>query len=605
MSNIQNWDLIQSNKNTGTQKLKCPACTDTRKNKADRSLYVNFNNGIAKCFNTGCDALFFRDSIQKSIVQNNYTLPEQTWQNYTTLSDGMVKYCEARKINQYTLKHFNVTEEKQYQPQLLKEVNNIVFNFFEGDTVVNKKYRSGDKKFTQSKNGKPILYNINSIIGENEAYIVEGEFDVLALYEIGIKNVVSLPSGANDNDNYWINSEPYLTDIKKFYICTDNDTSGNVVAEKIAQRLGRYRCERVIFESKDANDDLINGVLEKSINNKKKYPVSGTFSTTDLIEKMIELHDNGLPSCITVKNKSFGNFNEIFKLMYGHLCISTGIPSHGKSNFTEWLVLNYLLENDIKASFFSPEHQPMELHMSTFVQKAIGKNYFYDIDGTPRCSKLEVMQFHDWAKQKLYLTSPENGEFATWDWIFEKFKEQIYSFGINIFVIDAWNKVEFTGNRSERENITKVLSRLTMFAQQNNVLIIVVAHPTKMKKENGVYEKPTLYDVSGSADFRNQAHDGYSIYRNFGEDTFTTFTNLKTKYSFQGDIGGAVEFEYHKPSGRYYYRGSNVQDRNLLDKVKEPLEVETSPFPMIPLEDVKTVFDSDLPWEDNNEKPPF
>jgi hypothetical protein len=126
MSNIQNWDLIQSNKNTGTQKLKCPACTDTRKNKQDRSLYVNFNSGIAKCFNTGCDALFFRESIQKSIVQNNYTLPEQTWQNYTTLSDALVKYCEDRKINQYTLKYFNITEEKQYQPQLQKEAKNIV-----------------------------------------------------------------------------------------------------------------------------------------------------------------------------------------------------------------------------------------------------------------------------------------------------------------------------------------------------------------------------------------------------------------------------------------------------------------------------------------------
>ena len=360
-----------------------------------------------------------------------------------------------------------------------------------------------------------------------------------------------------------------------------------------------------MFDGKDANQDLIDGVLEKSINNKKKYPVSGTFSTTDLIDKMIELHNNGLPSCITVKNTAFGNFNDVFKLMYGHLCIGTGIPSHGKSNFTEWLVLNYLLENDVKASFFSPEHQPMELHMSTFVQKAIGKNYFFDIDGTPRCTKLEVMQFHEWANQKLYLTSPENGEFATWDWIFDKFKEQIYSFGINIFVVDAWNKVEFTGNRTERENITKVLSRLTQFAQQNNVLIIVIAHPTKMKKESGVYEKPTLYDVSGSADFRNQTHDGFCIYRNFGEDSFTTFTNLKTKYSFQGTIGEIVEFDYHKPSGRYYPRGGKVQDNNLLQPKQETLEIETSPFPMIALEDVKTVFDNDLPFDDNNLDVPF
>lgn len=606
MNNINSWELIETKKINGTEKLKCPICTPTRKNKNDKSLMVWHNNGTAKCFNDSCSALFFRDSIEKSIVKENYTLPVQTWKNYTNLSDKLVKFVEdTRKINQYTLKHFNVTEELYYQPALNKEVNNIVFNYFEGTTLVNKKYRSGNKKFTQSKNGKPIFYNINSVIGEDECYIVEGEFDVLALYEIGIKNVISIPNGANDNDNYWINSEKYISDIKKFYIATDNDESGNNVAEKIAQRLGRYRCERVIFDGKDANEDLINGVLKTTIYNVEKYPVSGTFTSKDLIDKMIDLYDSGLPKCLEFKNIALMELNDVFKLMFGHLCVGTGIPSHGKSNFTEWMVLNYVLENDYKASFFSPEHQPLELHYSTFSQKIIGKNFFFEVDGTPKMSKLELMQFHYWANEKLYLTSPDVGEFATWDWIFEKFKEQMISFGINIFVVDAWNKVEHTGNKSERENIGRTLSRLTQFAQQNNVLIILVAHPTKMKRlDNGSYEKPTLYDVSGSADFRNQAHDGFCIYRYFDNENYTTFTNLKTKYSFQGEIGKEVEFYYHKPSGRYYPKGSQPQDYNLLD-AKKSIEVQASPFPMIAIEDVKTVFDmnNDLPFEINNQLP--
>jgi twinkle protein len=571
MANIQNWDLIQTNKTSGTAKLKCPVCTETRKNKSDKSLYVNFSSGVAKCFNDSCNALFFKDSVQKSILEKNYTLPSQQWINYTKLSDALVKWSETeRKINQYTLNHFKITEEKFYQPALNKEVNNIVFNYFEGDTLVNKKYRSGNKKFTQSKNGKPIFYNINEAIGQDEVYIVEGEFDVLAFYEIKIKNVISIPNGANDNDNCWLNSEKYLKDVKKFFIATDNDESGNNIAEKIAQRLGRYRCERIRFEGKDANDDLKLGKLHKTIYNREKYPVSGTFTSQDLIDKMILLHDSGLPNCIEVKNKAFGNLNNVFKLMLGHLCVGTGIPSHGKSNFTEWLVLNYLLENDFKASFFSPEHMPLELHYSTFCEKIIGKNYFFDVQGTPKISKAELIQFHEWANQKLYLTSPDVGEFATWDWLLEKFKEQIFSFGINIFVVDAWNKVEYTGNKTERENITKTLSRLTMFAQQNNVLIIVIAHPTKMPKNlTGIQGKPSLNDVSGSADFRNQTHDGFCIYRYFGDEKYTTLTNLKTKYKFQGEIGATVEFDYHLPSGRYYERNTTPQDYNLLDVLKD------------------------------------
>ena len=575
MANIQNWNLINSIKTSGISKLKCPVCIDTRKNKSDRSLYVNFNTGIAKCFNDGCSALFFRDNIEKSIIKNNYTLPSQEWRNYTTLSDAIVKWCEnERKINQYTLQHFNITEEKYYQPALNKEVNNIVFNYFEGDILVNKKYRSGNKKFTQSKNGKPIFYNINSVIGESECYIVEGEFDVLALYEIGIKNVISIPNGANDNDNYWINSEKYIKDIKRFYIATDNDESGNNIADKIAQRLGRYRCERVIFDGKDANDDLKSGVLSKTIYNTQKYPIAGTFKVDDVFDDILKLYDNGLPKTISPKHSCFGNINEVFSVMRGHLVVCTGIPSHGKSNFTEWYVLNLIKDYDMKASFFSPEHHPFELHHTSFIEKTFGKNFFYDNKDLPRISKHEIFKYKEWANEKIYLTGTENGEFPTWDWLFDKFKEQLFSYGVDIFVIDAFNKLGFNSKGSKIDQINDVLTKLTMFAQMHNVIIFLVAHPTKMSKnQSGFYDSPTLYDVSGSADFRNQTHDGFCIYRYFGDDSYTSFENLKTKMKFQGIIGGKVDFEYHIPSGRYYLRGGIPPTHSLIDCLEEEINI--------------------------------
>ena len=332
---------------------------------------------------------------------------------------------------------------------------------------------------------------------------------------------------------------------------------------------------------------MISGVLEKTIHKTSKYPVSGTFTSFDMVDKMMDLYDAGLPPTLEFKNNALKPLNDIFKLMLGHLVVGTGIPSHGKSNFTEWMVLNLILENDLKASFFSPEHQPLQLHMSSFVSKVIGKDYFREIEGTPRCSKLEVMQFVEWSKERLYLTSPENGTFANWDWIFEKFTEQMFIYGTNIFVIDAYNKVEHLGNKTERENITRVLSRLTQFAQTNNVLIFLIAHPTKMQIENGIYRSPTLYDVSGSADFRNQTHDGFCIYRYFKTESDSghiVFTNLKTKYSFQGTIGGKIEFEYHAPSGRFYERGSEPMVHNLLEQNKQDQKeflAELIPFPTI------------------------
>lgn len=603
MKKVFEWSLIDTNKTSGITKCKCPVCTPTRKNKSDRSLYINFNSGVAKCYN--CEALFFKENIEKE-VEKKYTLPKQDWRNYTELSDKLVKYFEGRKINQFTLKHFGITEETQYQPVLGKEVNNIVFNYFEGETLVNKKYRSARKKFTQSKNGKPIFYNINSVIGQEEVYILEGEIEVLTLFEIGIKNAISLPNGANDNDAYWMNSEKYLKDVKKFYIATDNDEKGNEVSDKIAQRLGRYRCERVIYENKDANDDLVAGVLEKSIRNTKKYPVSGTFTVLDLYDGILDLYDNGLPQTLYPKHKCFGNLKNIFSVMRGHLITGTGIPSHGKSNFTDWYVLNLVKDYNLKASFFSPEHSPMKLYQSNIIQKVIGRNFWKDIGKVPRISKIDIAKYTEWANERIYLTSAENGETPDWDWLLNTFKEQMFNYGVDIFVIDAFNKVILEG-RDERREINKILTKLTSFAQSNNVIIFLVAHPTKMRKnEKGIYDIPTLYDVSGSADFRNQTHNGYGVYRYFGEndeDNKTEFINLKTKFSFQGEIGAKEVFKYFDVNGRFFAEGQEPPTFSLLEDKKEITEQNNikEQIQELPKIDLYDAFDkSNLTFDDDD-----
>lgn len=548
------WNTLEFKKQSGKEKIRCPQCDESRSDKKDKSLLINHNDGYGKCFY--CEALTFKDKVE---YEPKYTLPSQEWKNHTTFSDAMVKFIEdTRRISQDTLIELGITEEKYYQPSAQKELNNTVFNYFEGETLVNKKYRSGDKRFTQSTNGKSIFYNINSLIGQKEAWIVEGEFDVLALTEIGIRNAVSVPNGANDNDDYWINSEPYLKDVEKFIIATDKDSKGIELREKIAQRLGRYRCEFIEWEFKDANDDLINGKLRSSVLNRKRFPVSGTFTIDELRDDILTLYDKGIPDTISPKNKCFGNLKQVFSLMRGHLCTVTGIPSHGKSNFSEWYILNLIKDYKMKASFFSPEHSPMALHQSNFIQKAVGKPFFKDIQGVKKVTKEDINRYVNWANEKLYITLPENGKTPDWDWILDKFKEQMLIYGVDIFVIDAFNKVLLTKGMAKKDAIDETLTKITSFAQSNNVIVLLVAHPTKMKKsEKGVYDTPTLYDVSGSSDFRNQTHDGYCIYRYFDEN-YTKFINLKTKMQFQGEIGKDIDFDYHLPTGRYFAKGEDI-----------------------------------------------
>ena len=610
MDKFLEWSELELNKTTGKENLRCPNCDDVRTNKKDKSLKINHNNGMGKCFY--CEVLTFRESDKHDLKGLSYDLPIQTWVNYTNIPDAFIKSLEVRKIEQFAIKDLGVTVEKFYQPKLQKEVDCLVFNYFERDKVISKKYRGPNKSFTQSKNTKNIFYNINSVIGQNEVYIVEGEFDVLAMWSNGNKNCISVPNGANDNDDYWLSAEPYLKEVKKFIIAVDNDEKGNILKDKIAQRLGRYRCEYIEWATgKDANDCLINGTLDNELANSKRFPVSGTFTVEDLHSDILKLHKEGLPKTIKVNNECFKggenskDFNDVFSLMRGHVCTVTGIPSHGKSNFSEWYGLNLANDNDLKLSFFSPEHSPMALHQTNFIQKAVGKPFFGNINGVEKITVQDIERYKVWANEKIYLTGSDNGKTPDWKWLLEKFEEQMYSFGVDVFFVDAFNKVKLpSGNK--KDEIDNVLTELTSFSVRNNVVIVLVAHPTKMQKnqETGLYTMPTLYDVSGSSDFRNQTHDGFCVYRYFGseqEEGYTEFVNLKTKMSFQGEIGASFKFSYDVPTGRYYPKGGEIPKFDMTKPKEEQQELIEKPKPLSRFqgsfeEEAQTIINTDIPF---------
>lgn len=568
------WNTLQFKKDSGKEKLRCPECHETRSDKTDKSLLVNHDEGRGKCFY--CESLTFKDKQES----NTFDLPPQKQTAYVDIPEAIQKFFKSRKISLKTIDELYIGVEKVYFPQFKAEKEAICFNYYDGSKIVNKKYRGPQKSFTQFQNGKPIFYNINSLVGQKEAWIVEGEMDVLALHEIGIKNVISVPNGANDNDNYWKNSKEHLKNIEKFILAFDCDEKGIELRAKVAHRLGKWKCSYVEFQGKDANEDLISGVLKESVKDIKKFPVTGTHTIETLYDGVLDLYDNGLPKTIKPNGKQFYEVNKIFSVMRGQLVTVTGIPSHGKSSFTEDYVLNLVKDHNFKASFFSPEHTPMSLHQTTFIEKMIGRPFW----GSDRLKKSDIERYKQWAKEKLYFTSAEQGKTPNWDWILDKFKEQMFAYGIDIFVIDAFNKVELSGNRLEA--INNVLTRLTNFCQQYDVIVFLVAHPTKMKKnENQEYESPTLYDVSGSADFRNQTHNGFSIHRKFGDDGYTIFTNLKTKFKFQGEIGASCMLRYDTETTRYYAYGG-MPDKNDYTDTYKPQQIDI----------MQVDYDSDLPF---------
>ena len=125
--------------------------------------------------------------------------------------------------------------------------------------------------------------------------------------------------------------------------------------------------------------------------------------------------------------------------------------------------------------------------------------------------------------------------------------------GIRVFILDPYNCLEHqipTG-QSETQYISEFLEKLRSFAHRRQVLVVLAAHPTKMKKDpiSGKYPVPTMYDVSGSAAFFNKADFGIAIERDRAKGV-TRVHVQKVKFRHLGEPGVA-SFKYNYHNGRF------------------------------------------------------
>ena len=156
---------------------------------------------------------------------------------------------------------------------------------------------------------------------------------------------------------------------------------------------------------------------------------------------------------------------------------------------------------------FSPESFPYEGHIKRIANKLNEKN----------CTSDDLNNTKDFIEDHFYWIKIDL-ENLTLKGILNSFRELVFQKGINVCVIDPWNMLDHSAQR-DHSYIGKILSQITQFCQQTNTHLFLVAHPRKIESEGGVYKKPTLYDISGSADFFNKAYNGLIAYRCIGQKT--------------------------------------------------------------------------------------
>jgi twinkle protein len=524
----------------------CPLCSHNRKPKNQKAKCASYDweRGLGTCHN--CNTSFQMHTYKrKGSSEKVYVKPEKVLMKApgTKVED----WFKTRGISKQTLSDLKITEGPEWMPQTGKTENVIKFNYFMGGELTNVKYRDGRKNFKLFKGAEKVFYNIDSIVGYEYCVIVEGEMDVLALHEAGITNAISVPNGATLNSNnldYLDSCIDYFEDKEKIILAVDSDEAGQALQTELIRRLGSEVCHIATFDDcKDANEYLVKHGSEKltaRITAARPVPLENVTTFRDIEDEITDFVRNGFKKGYQV---GLSNFDEIFSTYTGQFITVTGIPSSGKSDFVDQMVVGYNQNYGWKTAFASPENVPTYLHAHKLMRKVWqGMPSKDDLGGD------KWNQVADHCNSNFFHIDMER---YTLESVLKKGAELVKRKGIKCLVIDPFNKVRDVDCKTEDVNryTMEYLSKIEIFAKKYDVLVFIVAHPTKMYKDkDGKIEEPTMYNIKGGGEWYDASYHGLLVHRDYENKTVKAKV-LKVKFQNLGENGAEANFKWEPKSG--------------------------------------------------------
>lgn len=394
--------------------------------------------------------------------------------------------------------------------------------YFKNGKHVNSKIRTltGEKSMrflkTKDKGGEICAYNFDCLLDPNlkaePLIITEGEIDTLSAIEGGYMRCISVPNGAPpaNSGNRSGSRYEYLDDVldliedcKEIILATDDDPPGRALMDGLSLRLGKSRCKWLKYpkDCKDLNDALqkygVKGVKE-TISRAKWIEIDGIYKLNDLPPvKEYVCHYLGW------------HLDDNFRISKGTFSVITGIPGHGKTTFVNEIACRLVQKSGWKIAFSSFEQHPLKLHYKNLAGWLNGKPLKDQSPG-------EIEIANAWIQDNFVFIKPGHRDIVSMDWLFEKMTTVVVRHDVDMIVIDPWNMVDhdYSKHANETKYIEYILKELRIFAERHDIHICIVAHPRKMDRNNdGGYEIPGLYDISGSKDWYCQCDYGITVYR--------------------------------------------------------------------------------------------
>ena len=569
MIQIGDYSVDDSRSNGRTQfKTKCPRCKDEgKKNVNDTCLSVNVSQKYYHCHKCGWKGYFGERTHEPE-----YKLPIM---NYTDLTMEHLQSLTMRMITQPTAIRNGIKSARN---------GYIAFPYFEGETVVNIKYRHfSEKKFMQAADAKQTMYKFNDIVCQKEIIICEGEFDALSWEEAGILYATSVSQGAPNVTDASVDKKlacitncfDVFEDCETIYLNVDNDPNGQRLQKELIRMFTAEKCKIISFDGlskhngeqcKDANDVLIAYGKEKlleCIKNAKDVKVEGAFECFDFYSEIMYDYQNGQPKGTTTY---FSGVDPCWTHRMGEVTIWTGYNNEGKSLFLKQLLLLKSKYEGWKHAFYSPEEMPYNEWFTDVIESYIGlsadnsqktyKNYMTPIQME------EGMRFMN---EHFFVVMPKEDQ--TLDEVLRLFSYLIRKKGLQTVVIDPYNQVQHNleGLREDLY-ISRFMAKLKRFAVEHNVAVHLVAHQTTPKFEAGKnYPEPNIYLIKGGGTFADKADNVCCVWRENRntdqKDTSVKFISQKIKKQKLTGVPSSCVVNYDRFKNRYTENGVSPMER--------------------------------------------
>lgn len=258
----------------------------------------------------------------------------------------------------------------------------------------------------------------------------------------------------------------------------------------------------------------------------------------------------GFPTFIG-DSENYG-LDDLYRVRLGSTTYIFGIPAHGKTTFTNEVLINLSEFHGLKHAVLSPESGTITEIKRDILEMWVKKSFFnvpkWDVLDLYNKTQAHIPTLDD----HFYFMKPKSKSITD---VMECAKEMVLELGVNTITIDPWNEFEHDfGTLREDQYLAKALGNIRDFSVEHNVHVFVVAHPKTLQKDkNGSFLPPSFYDMSGGSMWSNKAMSVICPFRAnmIDDDNSVDILVLKSKPRYTGRKGISKMY-YDRATCRYY-----------------------------------------------------